>query len=285
MKVSINGKIVGAEEAVVSVFDRGYLFGEGLFETLRAYDGRIPFFDYHLDRLEWSASFVGIPCPHRKELVESVRATLKANDLKDARIKIILSGINEKTMRPVVATDELKVNVVIGCEKFSPYPDSDYQKGITLCLIHSVKNDVPPTSTIKSTSWLTKMLARRELSEKDALDGILLTGQGFVTETTTSNLFWVKDGVLMTPPLDVGLLGGITRQVVLDIAREKGIKCIEKKTTMEEVFAADEVFVTNSMIEIMPVAFIDESQIGKGSFTLTHKLNKYYQEKIKEEIG
>ncbi|HBF12730.1 MAG TPA: hypothetical protein DDW49_04980 [Deltaproteobacteria bacterium] len=282
MKISINGKIVESRDAAISVHDRGYLFGEGVFETLRTYDGRIPFFDKHLARMEWSATFVGIPFPHPGEIKKSLEDLLAVNELPNARIKIILSAKDPSTMRPVAPHENLEVNLVISCEPLEALPASYLKEGIGLCLIRSVVNDSNPLCGVKSLSWGSKMLARRELSEKAAYDGILLNSQGQVTETTTGNLFWVMKGELHTSSSSVGLLGGITRGIALDLAKQNKIPVKEVYAKPEDLQKADEMFMTNSVVGILPVTWFDPMNIGSGKpGPITTQIRKEYEEVLK----
>ncbi len=285
MKIMMNGKLIDQNDAMISVFDRGYLFGEGLFETIRAYQGQIPFLDKHLNRMEWGATFINIPFLHPREIQDQLKEVLKANQLSDARVKLILSGVNKDTFRPSPPSDDMGINFVIIAEKFVPLEESEYEEGVELTLIRSALNDPPPSSNLKSISWLPKMVARRELMEKDCYDGILLNAQGHVTETTTANLFWIKNEVVMTAPVSLGLLPGITRQVVIDLAKAEGLKFKENVAIFEELSTADEIFITSSILEVMPVTSIDGQVIGKGrSGKISKILRERYQGRIREEI-
>lgn len=285
MLISINGKLVDEAEASLPLTDRGYLFGEGLFETMRAYQGAIPFLDKHLGRLEWSASFIGIPFLHPSEIKQSLEEVLKANKIREARLKIILSGKNEKGYAPLLPTDDMGINVVILCEPFKPYAAADYEKGVDLAVVHSIHNDPPPASTIKSVSWLTKLIARREYAEKSCFDGILLSADGKVTETTTANIFWVDRGTLCTTPLSKGLLGGITREVVLGLARENGIQVAERVIDPATLKVMEEVFLTSSLMEIMPVSRIDGHYVTSGKpGKITKELTELYRKRVAEEL-
>ena len=284
MKIFLNGKIVDALEAKVSVFDRSYLFGEGLFETLRSYDGVLPFLDKHLARMEWSATFLGLPFPHPQEIKKWILDLLAENKLSNARIKIILSATNEG-IKPQLATSQTPVNLVILMEKFQPLADSDYEKGVALTIIHSTRNEAPPVSNIKTTSYACKMIARREFTERDYTDGILLDAGGFVTETTSANIFWVKNKTISTAPLSVGLLDGITRQIIQEILKEQKVELKEQIITPEELKIMPEVFITGSTLEVMPVTKIDLQRIGNGKPGLmTQKLRSWYKKRIKDEI-
>ena len=285
MKIYLNGQIVDENEAKISVLDRGYLFGEGIFETLRSYNGALPFLDKHLKRMEWGSTFIGIPFPHPRQIGEAIQNVLAVNSLKNARIRIMLSFKNLSGFKALAPTSEMATHLVIGCEAFEPLPDCDYEKGVSLCVIRSVKNEPPPASNIKSLSRLTKMIARREVMEKEATDGILLDANGYVTEATTANIFWVKEGKLFTPPVDLGLLPGVTREVVLNLARENGIESAERSVKGDELLKTDEIFITGSTLEVMPVGRIDGTPIGQGrGGKMTRELQRLYKERIAEEM-
>ncbi|MBX7147882.1 aminotransferase class IV [bacterium] len=283
MHISINGKIVDPKDATISVLNRGFLFGEGLFETLRSYKGKIPFLEKHLNRMEWGTTFIGIPFPHAAGIRKSVEDLLKKSELQDARIKIILSSVGE-TFTASLPTDELESNLVIFVDAVKPLSPSEYKDGVELVFIHSVFNDLPPVSSMKSLSWVSKMAARRELLERDAYDGIMMNEKGQVCETTIGNIFWVKKGVLFTPPQAVGLLGGITRHEVMDIAKKEGIEVREGIITEAELKTVDEVFMTNSLIEVLPVTKIDEEPIASGKpGKITKELMEGYKKRVEAE--
>lgn len=284
MKIYMNGKIVDESEAKISVFDRGYLFGEGLFETLRSYNGVIPFLKDHLDRMEWSSTFLGIPFPHPETIKRGINEILKTNNLSDARIKILLSTIN-KGMRPSVNTDETEINLVILSEAFEPLEDDDYDNGVAVAVIHSIKNDPPPASNIKAMNYLTKIIARKEFEEKSAFDGILLNSLGYVTETASANIFWYDGKKFHTPPVEAGLLPGITRNQVIKLIKDNGFLFSESLITEEELLKVREVFLTNSTIEVIPVTEINEEKIGDGvPGKMTEQVIAWYKEKLENEI-
>lgn len=284
MQIYLNGNIIDSTEAKVSVFDRGYLFGEGLFETFRSYDGGIPFLEKHINRMEWSATFIGLPFPHPGEIKEAVSDTLKANDLKNARIKMVLTGMNEGSS-PRLLTDQADINFVVIAEKFSPYSDQEYDEGVSLALIHSIKNDPVPTSTMKTVNYMTKLIAQKEYSEKSCFDGILFNALGYVTETAAANIYWVRDNIVHTPPTNEGLLLGVTREIVTDILKEEMIEFKETLIQEKDLKKLNEIFITNSLIEIMPVTSIGEDSVGNGEpGKLTQKLTQLYQERLNEEI-
>ncbi len=284
MKIYLNGKLVDEAEAKISVFDRGYLFGEGLFETFRSYDGKLPFLDKHLERMEWSSTFLGIPFPHPAHLRKGVSDLLEANKIKNARIKILISALN-KGLRPSVLEEDNEINTVILCEPFLPWPDEKYEQGIDLTFIHSVKNDPPPASTVKAMNYLTKMIARREIAEKKTFDGILLTANGFVAETTSSNIFWVSGKKIHTPPTSLGLLPGVTRQIVINLIKEEGMEFSEQAITEEDLEKVSEIFLTGSTLEIMPVTQLAGADVGNGKpGNITQKIMEVYKDFLEDEL-
>ncbi|MBI4411761.1 MAG: aminotransferase class IV [Deltaproteobacteria bacterium] len=284
MKIYLNGQIIDESEAKVSVFDRSFLFGEGLYETFRSYDGKIPFLDRHLRRMEWSATFVGLPFPHPQEIREAVASLLTTNKIDNARIKILLSGINKGAI-PSRLSDVTPVNLVIFCEPFKPWPASDYEKGVILSFIHSVKNEAAPTSNLKTRSLASRMLARQEFAERGTFDGVLFNTAGFATETTASNIFWVSDDAIHTPPTEAGLLLGITREVLLEVFKEKQVAFRESLINEEGLKNVAEVFITGSTLEIMPVVRLGDKQVGNGKAgPVTRRVQQLYRERLKQEI-
>ncbi len=283
MKIYLNGEIVDEKEAKISVFDRSYLFGEGLFETLRSYNGTLPFLDRHLKRMEWSTAFLGLPYPDPATIKKGVLDLLEINRLKDARIKIILSGTNQG-MRPQLPTDQMTMNLVILAESFVPWPVKDYKTGVMLCVIHSVNNDPSPVSNMKTTNTLPKIMARREFMERDCFDGILLNADGFVTETSSANIFWVKNEMIFTPHVNAGLLNGITRDVLFEIFKNEKIPFKETFAKTEELQQADEIFITGSTLEVMPVTQLGDKKISHGKpGPLTNRTQELYRQYLEKE--
>lgn len=277
MKIYLNGKILESKDAAISVFDRGYLFGEGLFETFRSYDGKVPFITKHLDRMEWSSTFIGIPFPHPEEIKKAVQEVLQANQLADARIKVVLTAQGD-SFKPAAPTDDMNVNLLVSAEILAELPQAYYKKGVGIIFVHSVMGEVSPITHIKSTSWGSKMVARREVEEKGAFEGVFINPKGFVTEGTVTNLFWVKEGTLFTVPQNEGLLGGVTRGLVLELAKKNHIPFKELPTTPADLKKSDEIFLTNSLYEILPVTLIEEEEAGKGKVgPLTLQLIELYK--------
>lgn len=284
MKIYLNGKIVDSSEAFISVFDRGYLFGEGLFETLRSYEGVVPFLDKHLERMEWAASFMGLSFPHPRELSDAVKNLLSAANLKEAKIKIVLSSLNEN-FSASASNGTRDPNLVVFCEPFKELPENFYSEGVGVTFLRSFKNDPQALSCLKSTSWLTKIMAMRELAEEGTFEGLLFNNHDQVTEGTKSNIFWVKNGILHTPPVNAGILPGITRQVVLDLAKQNHIETKDVLIDAEKLKMVDEIFLTASTFEIIPVTVLDNDKIASGEVgPMTQKIMGLYEKNLEKKI-
>lgn len=283
MKIYINGQFYDQDDAKISVFDRSYLFGEGLFETMCSYDGVIAFLDKHLERLEWSATFVGLPFPHPSDLKQALYQALKENNLENARLKLVLSSVNPDSKAQAV-DENAPFHVTIFAEDYKELDADYYERGVGLAVLKTMPNDPMPLSSLKSTNWLTKMMARREIQEKNCFEGILLDAAGHVTECSCSNLFWMKDGKLHTAPGNLGLLKGITRAVIIEIAEENSIPFEESLIKADDLKKVDEVFISASGMQVMPIVDIDGATIGKGEVgDFTKKFRAWYKERIQEE--
>ena len=248
MKVYLNGRFVEERFAKVSVFDRSFLYGDGIFETLRAYCGKIFREKEHIDRLKRSAEAIYLPLPEI-DYSRIFQKLLKANNLSDGLLRLTISRGEGWGIEPAGIP-----NVVCFAKNFSGLPEEMYEKGISAVVAIRRR----PKIAIKSTNYLEAILARIEAKGREA---IMLSADGFVAGAVTSNIFIVKDQRLITPPLSLGILPGITRQTVLEIAT---IKAEERVFRKEELYSADEVFLTNTSYEIMPITEIDGSKIGKG---------------------
>lgn len=280
--IYLNGTFIEDAQAQISVYDRSYLFGEGLFETFISVDGKIPFLTDHLNRLEWSCTHLSLEFPTEANFSEICRQLLKKNDLKNARFKILLSrtGIAPSSQIKVklesTALSEHRANqnsidasnavftqnCVVFCE---PHDDKKIPSVYHLKTIKNIQNDALPLAALKSTNYLTKLLARSEAHDSGFDDGILVNSKGQVTETTTANIFWVdKDGALWTIMGDRGLLDGITKKNLIALIRDKGLKIRDGVVTPQELSNQREIFVTNSVIGIKPVSQIDQRQISGG---------------------
>mgnify|MGYP001567357405 CR=1 FL=1 len=246
MKVYLNGRFVEERLAKVSVFDRSFLYGDGIFETLRVYSGKVFKKEEHLERLRASAEVIYLPLPEI-DYPHIFQKLLKANNLADGLIRLTISRGEGWGISPVGIP-----NIVCFAKDFSGLPEEMYKKGISAV----VTERRMPNSGIKSTNYLEAILAKIEAKGREA---IMLSTDGFVGSALTSNIFIVKDQRLITPPLSLGILPGITRETVLEIARVE-----EQVFKKQELYSADEVFLTNTSYEIMPITEIDGRKVGDG---------------------
>jgi branched-chain amino acid aminotransferase len=260
--VYLNGAMIPLEEAKVSVLDYGFLYGYGLFETMRAYDGRVFLLDRHVKRLTGSMEKLGIETPGL-ELEEAVASVIRANGLTDARVRLAVS-IGEGKMVPDPASCGEPTVLIIASE-YTPYPEEVYKKGFRAVVSSIRRNSQSPVSGLKSANYLESLLARQEAKKAGVDEVILLDDRGFLAEASMSNLFLVNNGVLKTPGKESGILPGITREVVLELAVQAGMDAIEGNIGPGELAGAWEAFLTNSIMEIMPLVGLDGRAIGSGS--------------------
>ncbi|HET6277228.1 MAG TPA: branched-chain-amino-acid transaminase [Candidatus Polarisedimenticolia bacterium] len=264
MQIYLNGKLVPQEEARVSVFDHGFLYGDGVFEGIRVYDGNLFRMKEHIDRLYESAKSIALKIPLTPdEMTRSTAATVAANAKRDAYIRLVVSrGPGDLGIDPAKCA---RPTVVIIVTSITLYPAELYEKGIALATT-SVRR-VPMQCLdprIKSLNYLNNVLAIIDAKKAGAIEGVMLNVQGRVAECTADNIFIVKHGRLKTPPELEGALGGITRAAVLDIARNAEIPCSETRMGLHDLYNADECFLTGTGAEVMPVTAVDGRQIGDG---------------------
>lgn len=276
--IYLNGKLLPETDAKVSVFDHGFLYGDGIFETMRTYNGKIFQLDAHLTRLFASACAISLKIPYNKtRLSEALYLTLKANNLANTSLRLTISrGEGAAGLDPDNCP---KPTVVIMPRKAPALTSEIYQKGVTVIIAKTRR--MPPNALspeIKSLNFLNNILAKIEAKTAKAFDAIMLNQDDYLCESTVSNIFFVKQGTLKTPSKQTGLLSGITRKVVLKLAQQANIPCEEGLFQKEDVCNCDEVFLTNSGIELLPVIKIDYNVIGNGTpgkFTqYLHKLFK-----------
>ena len=282
--VYINGKLIPGEEAKVSVFDHGFLYGDGLFETMRAYQRRIFRLEHHLQRLFLSLEYLKFLIPFNFDyLKEALYNTIEANRLEDAYIRLTVTRGEGATV-PDPATCKAP-NLIIITREYVPYSSALYQKGYKGKIVGVKPSPHMPTISMKTLNFLNHIIAKMEAKASGFNEGIMVNTDGFVTEGTVSNIFMIKGGSLFTPAKEVGLLPGVTRQAVLEIAEDKGLKAREAKITINELLMAEEAFLTNALIEILPLVRVDEHPIGKGiPGPLTQELMSAYKELVKEEL-
>lgn len=282
--VYLNGRFVCRSEARLSPFDHGFLYGCGLFETMRAYNGHIFRLDRHLARLCYSAQSIGLATKVAAlDLETPCLEILKANKLKDARLRLTISA-GEGSMTPDPETC-LGITVLVTAQNLVPLPEEKYEAGFRAILSSVRRNSQSPLCRLKSISYMENILARTEARAKGCEEAILLNEQGYLAEGSTSNVFLVRDQELITPSLESGILPGITRGTVLEIARASNIKSAERRVELSELIGAEEAFITNSILELMPLTWFNGKPIGPGKpGQLTKKLLAAYRKLVKESI-
>jgi branched-chain amino acid aminotransferase len=263
LKVFINGKLYDKNDAKISVFDHGFLYGDGAFEGIRSYNGLVFKLKEHIDRLFETAHTLMLRIPmSKKELIKAVCDTLKTNNLKDAYIRLIVSrGAGDLGLDPRKC--EGRETVIIITDRIALYPRELYKKGLEIITVPTVRN-LPEALNpqLKSLNYLNNILAKIEALNCGYQEAIMLDSMGYVAECTGDNIFIVKNGEMYTPPQCMGTLRGITRDAVMDIARSKKIDVHEHVLTRHELFISDECFLTGTAAEIIPVVRIDGRDIG-----------------------
>lgn len=277
--VYIDGRYVLKEEAKVSVFDHGFLYGDGVFEGIRAYRGRVFKLNEHLQRLYNSAKAIALRIPLKEgELKEKILETLRRNNLKDAYIRLIISrGKGDLGLDPEKCPQAC---VIIITDKIKIYPEEFYEKGLSV-ITASTRRNIPVAldPQIKSLNYLNNILAKIEANLGNVSEAIMLNKDGYVAECTGDNIFMVKEGTLFTPPMWVGVLKGITRNVVIELAQKENILVKEEAFSIASLYTADECFLTGTAAEIIPVTKVDGRVIGEGkSGKITKGLMKRFRE-------
>ena len=263
MKIYLNGKFVNKEDAKVSVFDHGFLYGDGAFEGIRSYNGLVFRLKEHIDRLfETMHTLMIDPKMTPQEMSNAVVATLKVNKFKDAYVRLIVSrGDGDLGLDPRKCFG--RPNVVIIADKIALYPKELYQKGMDIITVPTVRNHPDALNPqLKSLNYLNNILAKIEANNSGYAEAIMLDGHGYVAECTGDNIFIIKDGLLSTTAQ--GRLKGITREAILNIAAKMKIKTTEGFMTRHEVYNADECFLTGTAAELIPVVKVDGRTIGQG---------------------
>lgn len=277
MKIFIDGKFYSERDAKVSVFDHGFLYGDGVFEGIRAYHGRVFKLKEHVERLFYSAKALLLDIPMTPEQISTaVISTCRVNKLRDCYVRLIATrGIGSLGLNPRSCK---KPSIIVIAGKIQIYPAELYARGMEIVTVPTVRNlHSAVNPAVKSLNYLNNILAKIEANNAGVEEAIMLNAEGFVSECTADNLFIVKKGELFTPPLSAGALYGITRQTVIDLARQSGLKVTEPNLTRYDLFCADECFITGTGAEIMPVIKIDGRVIGRGKpGLLTRKLVSEY---------
>ncbi len=277
MKVYIDGQYYDERNAKVSVFDHGLLYGDGIFEGIRAYNGRVFKLKEHIDRLFCSARAIllSVPISHA-EIMRAVVATCRRNKVRDGYIRLVVTrGRGTLGLNPNRCQEP---SVIIIADKIQLYPAELYQNGLEIVTVPTTRNlHSALNPAIKSLNYLNNVLAKIEANNAGCEEAIMLNAEGFVAECTGDNIFIVKDGRLQTPPLSAGALYGITRQTVMQLAQDEGVPVSEPNLTRYDLFNADECFLTGTGAEIIPVVKIDGRPIGSGKpGPVTAKLVQQY---------
>ena len=264
MKVYIDGKYYDEKNARISVFDHGLLYGDGIFEGIRAYNGRVFKLKEHIDRLFCSAKAIllEIPISHAA-MMKAVVDTCRKNKLRDCYIRLVVTrGVGTLGLNPNRCKNP---SVIVIADKIQVYPKEMYEKGMAIVTVPTVRNlHSAVNPAIKSLNYLNNILAKIEANIAGVEEAIMLNAEGYVAECTADNIFIMKGGRMFTPPLSAGALYGITRGTVMDLAREEGIEVSEPNLTRYDMFNADECFLTGTGAELIPVTKIDGRVIGNG---------------------
>ncbi len=286
MWIYLNDCFVQKEHARVSVFDHGFLYGDGVYETLRAYVGRIFLWERHMARLRRSCELIGLDLPIRDEAwIPIIAELLVRNGLQDAGLRLTVSrGEGELGIDPSLCSNP---TIVVMAKPVVSYTDQQREQCQVLYLSSVRRNsELAQPPQIKALSFLNNILAKQEAIRVGADDALMLNMDGYLSECTTSNIFFVKNQQLYTPAVDCGILKGITRDVVIELAHKLEVCVEEGRYTMEQLLQADECFITNTGIEIMPVSRIGDCQIGQGKRgPLTGELRKVFAENLNRYLG
>ena len=264
MLIYIDGEFLPKAEAKVSVFDHGLLYGDGVFEGIRSYNSRVFKLNEHLERLYDSAKSIMLQIPIPIETMkETVLETLRRNHLREAYIRLVVTrGVGDLGLDPDKCP---KPSIIIIADKITLYPQKFYEDGleiVTASVRRNYSEAINPR--IKSLNYLNNILAKIEGKQSGAEEVLMLNAEGYVVECSGDNIFWVKNGVLVTPPVHIGILEGVTRNSVIDLARDAGMQVEERVFTRHDLYIADECFLTGTAAEVIPVVKIDRRAIGDG---------------------
>ncbi len=282
-QIYINGEFFSREDAKVSVFDHGLLYGDGIFEGMRIYSGSVFRLHDHLIRLWESARAIALEIPISiQQMTADVNETVAKNGLTDGYIRLIVTrGAGALGLDPYRCSDP---QVIIIADTISLYPDSYYTEGLELVTASTIRNHPAALNPrIKSLNYLNNILAKMEGLKAGCIEALMLNHKGEVAECTGDNVFIVKRGRLITPPVDSGILEGITRKVVLELAEQAGIEAAEEAITRHDIFVADECFLTGSAAEVIPAVTLDGRSIGNGKpGPITLQLNAAFRKLVRE---
>ena len=279
-QVFLNDKLIDVDKACLSVTDSGFLYGAGLFETMRSHNGVVFALADHLDRLSFSARSLSINNPYEKGYItDAVYEVLRANKLTDARLRLTL------TNGPMVeAEQDRKPTLLITATKFRSYPPEYYKNGVLVILCPFRQNPDEPTCGHKTTNYYSRMIALNMAHQRRAAEALWFTTGNHLAEGCISNVFLVKDSVLCTPPVETPVLAGVARKTVCQLALENSIELTEKDLTIDDVLGADEIFLTNVIMQVMPITRVEKHAVGDGKVGPTvKKLQRSFAELVENE--
>lgn len=257
-KVFLNDSVVEAGDARIAADDSGFLYGQGLFETMRAVGGKVFRVDDHLDRLTASCEALGIKIGYERDYIkEAINKTLAANELDDARVRLTVSGGS-------MSSEEFVGTLLVTAAEFAAYPAEYYSNGVTVTLCDYRQNSIDPLAGHKTTNYFARLIALQQAHAKKAAENLWFTTENKLAEGCVSNVFIVKNGVLLTPRADTPVLPGIARKTVLEIAEKEGVSFEQKDLFINDLLGADEVFVTNSIMTVLPVATVEAHAVANG---------------------
>jgi len=284
LKVDLNGQLVPKEEACVSVFDRGFLYGDGVFETLRVYNGKVFRGDAHWERLQRSASLVRLEIPFaQSEYHERLDRVVAVNKLTEAVARVTVSrGVGEASF---TLDYDQHPTTLFTARPFEGYSEEYYRDGVAIILAKTQRLDPAALSpAAKSANYLNSVLAKAEADDAGAFDAIMLNAAGFLTEGSVTNVFMVRAEELLTPSVESGILPGITRATVLELAQGVGLEPRETALRTEDLLGSDEAFITNTTVEVLPVVKVGDAQIGAGTpGSVTRELHRAYRQLVNRE--
>ena len=283
--IYLNGELVQQEEAALSVLDRGLLYGYGLFETMRSYGGHVFRPEEHYRRLCEGAARLAMDLPlSLSDLADAVHAVLERNEMTDAYLRLTLTAGALPSGGASGAHGD--ATVVLFAGTLSEYPPALYRRGMAAVTSAVRRNETSPLSRVKSLNYLDNLLAREDARRRDAEEAILLNTRGFVAEGSASNVFLVREERLITPSIESGALAGITRQAVLELASSVGLEAVQSEVESSAFWGAAEAFLTNSVMEVMPLTRLDGRPIGSGRpGPATKELRRLYQEMVVRETS
>lgn len=279
LQIYMNGQLVAKEDAKVSVFDHGLLYGDGVFEGIRVYGGNVFLLEEHIERLYESASAIRLQIPIAPaEMSQAVDDTCKANNILDGYVRLVITRGAGSLGLDINKTSDPQVIII--ADTISLYPQEIYDDGLKLVTASTIRNHPGALSPrIKSLNYLNNILAKIEGQDAGTVEALMLNHKGEVSECTGDNIFIVKNGILKTPPPDAGILEGITRNCVMDLAKNNGIEVAEQTLIRHDVYVADECFLTGTAAEVIAVVSIDGRQIGDGKpGPITRKLLELFRE-------